>query len=712
MNQLKAKTIKSRGQSLVEFTVMLPLILTVIFGVIEIARVFHAWMGVENAARFGVRYAVTGEWSDEQCFLIFGEDCIANDQREAARINSVKDAALAGSAAILIDHAADWYDAGFFKVTVCSNPGEVISPEEPFESHDCVDESGDPFEFAGEPGEYVIVVVDFNHPLLTPFFSVWWPQLHLSSQRMARVEDYRGGRAVALPPDMPTRTPTTTYTPEPSPTPTMTSTPTETPTPTMTFTPTPTPDCSVYQIEDIWVDGDDVRVRVHNASEFDGKFTHSSLDWTAHYEDQYVDYFEWNGYRYYGGNDFNPPTNNDPIPALNFPAGASYVWRTDFDGIPSDPGIAGTYTVFLTIDYVCPLTDSITITPPTPTPAPPPDCSKISTTNVRIKDDDFEIQVTNLNYVDAYLIRSTFIWPDDIKADMYVNKLTFSSVTYDNWNYYYSPILAATSNVLLPYQNSRWWEADFNFIPSEGLWGYFRGDLTFYYPEHDLTCPVSASLNVIPEPTATASSTPTVTLTPTITRTPTITPTSTITRTPTKTAIPTITPTPSNTPTPDCNKITVNDTRFSGDDFEFRVRNTNPMPAYLVDSTLWWPASSFAPPQEFNYFRFNGSSYYGANSEYSPVSASAPSISLISGANPWWEADFNNIPDGVLQGFYRATLIFEFPGWGTCTVSASKTGSIVPTSTPSSTAGPTNTPISTATPLPTSTSTSVPPPPD
>jgi hypothetical protein len=186
----------------------------------------------------------------------------------------------------------------------------------------------------------------------------------------------------------------------------------------------------------------------------------------------------------------------------------------------------------------------------------------------------------------------------------------------------------------------------------------------------------------------------------------------TITRTPTKTAIPTNTPTPSNTPTPDCDKITVNNAKISGDDFEFRIRNTNPMEAYLIDSILWWPASSYAPPQELNYLRFNGTSYYGDSTGSSPVSASAPSMRLNAGANPWWEADFNYVPEGVLQGFYRASLTFEFPGWGTCVVSASKTGAVVPTATPSPTTGPTYTPVATSTPMPISTSTPGPPPPD
>ena len=58
-----------RGQGLVEFALILPIVLIAFFAIIEIARVYHAWVAVENGARFGVRYAITGEldetkWGD------------------------------------------------------------------------------------------------------------------------------------------------------------------------------------------------------------------------------------------------------------------------------------------------------------------------------------------------------------------------------------------------------------------------------------------------------------------------------------------------------------------------------------------------------------------------------------------------------------------------------------------------------------------------
>ena len=52
---------------MVEFVIALPILLFVIFGIIEFARMVFAWMAVQNAARFGIRYAVTGEFNEIYC---------------------------------------------------------------------------------------------------------------------------------------------------------------------------------------------------------------------------------------------------------------------------------------------------------------------------------------------------------------------------------------------------------------------------------------------------------------------------------------------------------------------------------------------------------------------------------------------------------------------------------------------------------------------
>lgn len=52
-----------RGQTLAEFALTLPILLMLMFGVIEFARIFQAWITLQNAAREAARYAVTGQWN-------------------------------------------------------------------------------------------------------------------------------------------------------------------------------------------------------------------------------------------------------------------------------------------------------------------------------------------------------------------------------------------------------------------------------------------------------------------------------------------------------------------------------------------------------------------------------------------------------------------------------------------------------------------------
>ncbi len=57
---------KQKGQTLVEFALILPIILLVFFVIIESGRLFHAYITVQHAARTGARYAITGQ-RDPNC---------------------------------------------------------------------------------------------------------------------------------------------------------------------------------------------------------------------------------------------------------------------------------------------------------------------------------------------------------------------------------------------------------------------------------------------------------------------------------------------------------------------------------------------------------------------------------------------------------------------------------------------------------------------
>jgi len=58
---------RSRAQSMLEFALALPILLLLIFGIIEFGRLLQAWLALENGARFGVRFAVTGSFDPNYC---------------------------------------------------------------------------------------------------------------------------------------------------------------------------------------------------------------------------------------------------------------------------------------------------------------------------------------------------------------------------------------------------------------------------------------------------------------------------------------------------------------------------------------------------------------------------------------------------------------------------------------------------------------------
>jgi hypothetical protein len=51
---------RERGQSLVEFALIAPVLVILIFGIVDLARLYNAWNTIQGAAREGARYGVTG----------------------------------------------------------------------------------------------------------------------------------------------------------------------------------------------------------------------------------------------------------------------------------------------------------------------------------------------------------------------------------------------------------------------------------------------------------------------------------------------------------------------------------------------------------------------------------------------------------------------------------------------------------------------------
>lgn len=58
---------RSRGQTLVEFALILPIFLLLTLGVVDGARIFSAYIAITNAAREGALYAGSGTNYDKWC---------------------------------------------------------------------------------------------------------------------------------------------------------------------------------------------------------------------------------------------------------------------------------------------------------------------------------------------------------------------------------------------------------------------------------------------------------------------------------------------------------------------------------------------------------------------------------------------------------------------------------------------------------------------
>lgn len=287
-------TNQPKAQALLEFALALPVLLLLLFGIIEFGRLVQAWMAVQNSARFGLRYAITGEFNPDYCADAAsalglqaadaygsspaGYDCtvpeeycelngcdereLTNALQDWARLPSIRDAARVGIAGVNVSDAdfvsGNYLDyltnnnlgdlgdpdyAGYFHVTICSNrDGDDVDTlsdflrDESTNPKTCVDVAANPdiyMDDAGGPGNRVRVTVRFVHRMILPLINNIWPQVPLESWREGVVEKYRTSRIGGLGSEIGI-VPTLTATPLP---------PTDTPIPpTSTFTPIPPSD--------------------------------------------------------------------------------------------------------------------------------------------------------------------------------------------------------------------------------------------------------------------------------------------------------------------------------------------------------------------------------------------------------------------------------------------------------------------------------------
>lgn len=104
-----------RAQTLAEFAIVAPLLFLLIFGLVDMARLYQAYVTVQGAARDAARYGVTGQ-----------SDCAGASDRYAC-IQEVAEkgtSALANNATAVSVTARSWRFPGYTTANATGDPGQ------------------------------------------------------------------------------------------------------------------------------------------------------------------------------------------------------------------------------------------------------------------------------------------------------------------------------------------------------------------------------------------------------------------------------------------------------------------------------------------------------------------------------------------------------------------------------------------------------------
>jgi hypothetical protein len=187
------------GVMLVEFALVMPIVITMFFGVLEFGRLLQSYVTIQHAVEEAARYATTGQ---------------GHEQAVGVREDQIAAVAKQQSAGLQIVDGAGSTAPGYFHVIVRSSK----SSPDPMEANN-----------AGGSNDFVRVEIIYNHPLMTRIISKSLQYFTLHSEALVMNEHF--ARPVGQVGEMPP-TPQATWTPTPTPTPSPTPTNTPTPTPT------------------------------------------------------------------------------------------------------------------------------------------------------------------------------------------------------------------------------------------------------------------------------------------------------------------------------------------------------------------------------------------------------------------------------------------------------------------------------------------------
>jgi len=167
---------KDKGQGIAELALVLPVLLMVIFGMIEMARLVQTYLAVQHAAREGARYAVVGLPSEDECATVYGHSCEARlvngdvcpTEYSAFRTDAIKEKAREAAIGLPWDPSETNASAPRYLGVMVQGQRSFYAGADP----DC----------PGVPGARVRVRVSFNLPVMTPILSGIMPVIQVSAQ--------------------------------------------------------------------------------------------------------------------------------------------------------------------------------------------------------------------------------------------------------------------------------------------------------------------------------------------------------------------------------------------------------------------------------------------------------------------------------------------------------------------------------------------------
>lgn len=633
-----------RGQAIVEFVIALPILLFMLFGIIEFARLTFAWMSVQNAARFGIRYAVTGEYNEIYCVAagnnlgadyinadVYGgdpQDCVvpsdypgtdgSDKERELidlARLFSIRDAAIGGGTGLWIEPAVSGNyeqfldthnigfiglpsENGFIHTTICSNrSNQFVVDYNNYAIPLCIDTIGGQFmDDAGGPGDRVKVHIEHQHPLFLPILTNFWPSVSLNAERDGIVEKFRTSRVLGVTGPI-LSAPTWTQTPTITDTPTITPSPTPSVTPSPTNTPIPV-QCDLIEVVNSyvgdWSSGYQIAsVTIRNNNPVPIHLYTANQNWVKNDSGRYLWAARFNNSSWEIINDNNPPTSWNPSPEIEMVSGGVGDYIAVFQ--PPYLGLEGDTSVDLIFDDGCHKgvavnmpTATVTLTPTitdTPTMTPTPDCSLYSATGFTFRNYAIQnLRVFNNDSSSTKIVRLEFFWDyaEDFGAANGYNSLNV------DWFKWAGAYMGEGQGGTRDYDSSTIWSGNLNFnAGSNYKWEIdFDGDWGGGGRLPDVQ---NSDFGFIMDfqngCQLVRNAVPRPIITWTATATPSTTPTPSPPPPPTDTPLPSNTPLPTNTPPPSSTPLP------TGTPTKTPTASNTPVPSHTS-----WPTNTSAPP--------------------------------------------------------------------------------------------------------------------